>query len=55
MSIYFASDLTPIDLLYLQYRRISEKFLGWTLSEIKALPYPERKHWIDVVLEERGR
>jgi len=51
LSIYFVNDLTPLDLLYLQYRRISEKFQGWNLSEIKTMPYPERKHWVDVVLE----
>ena len=47
---FFVNDLTPFDLLYLQYQRISEKWTGWTLSEIKAMSYPERKHWVDTVL-----
>jgi hypothetical protein len=51
-SIFFVNDITPVDLLYLQYQRISEKFQGWTLSEIKAMPYYERKHWTDIVLHE---
>jgi len=47
---FFVNALTPFDLLYLQYQRISENWSGWTLSEIKAMPYYERKHWVDTVL-----
>jgi hypothetical protein len=38
--------------LYLEYQRISERFPGWSLSEIKAMPYFERHHWIKVCLGE---
>lgn len=50
--IFFVNDLTPVDLLYLQYQRIAEKFSGWSLAEIKAMPHYERKHWTDIVLHE---
>lgn len=49
-SIYFASSLTPFNFLYLQYQRISERFPGWTLTEIKNMPRFEREHWIDVII-----
>lgn len=49
-STYFASSLTPFDLLYLQYQRISERFPGWGLTEIKNMAVFERKHWINVIL-----
>jgi hypothetical protein len=42
--------LTPFDLLYLQYQRISERFPGWGLTEIKNMAVFERKHWINVIL-----
>jgi hypothetical protein len=54
LSTYFANTLSPFDLLFLEYRRISEKFTGWSLSEIKAMPYYERKHWVDVVVSEHA-
>jgi hypothetical protein len=52
--IFFVNVLTPFDLLYLQYQRIAERFPGWTLSEIKSLPFPERRHWINVVMHQGG-
>ena len=39
-----------MDVLYLQYQRISERFPGWGLSEIKAMPKYERDHWVQVCL-----
>jgi hypothetical protein len=50
-STYFVSGLTPFDLLYLMYQRISEAFPGWTLTEIKNMPRFERDHWVDVILK----
>jgi hypothetical protein len=40
-----------MDLLYLEYKIISDRFKGWTLSEIKAMPRYERVHWINVCID----
>lgn len=39
-------------MLYLQYQRIAERFPGWSLTEIKAMPIYERQHWINVLLND---
>jgi hypothetical protein len=35
--------------LYFYYEVISREFKGWTLTEIKAMPFRERKHWLDLI------
>jgi hypothetical protein len=54
LSTYFVNTFTPFDILYLQYQRIAERFSGWSLSEIKSMPYFEREHWVNVVLSDHG-
>jgi len=36
-------------LLYVWYDALSRTYTGWTLTEIKQMPYRERQFWLDLM------